>query len=127
MSSFAIAVSPRSSGSPPSRLSDDLAIAFYRLLQEVLLNAERHADAATVQVALSSDPTGLSLLVEDDGQGFEVQTLERTCATRASECGLLKMRERLAQLGGRLDIQSWRGRGTRLLAFVPVNRADSAA
>ncbi len=107
-------------------ISDDLAIAFYRFLQEVLLNAERHADAETVQVALFSDPTGVSLLVEDNGQGFEVRTLERS-GKRATGYGLLKMRERFAQLRGRLDIQSWRGRGTRLLAFVPVNRADSAA
>ncbi len=109
-------------GSEVGPVSDDQAIAFYRFLQEVLLNVERHAEAETVQVALFSDPAGVSLLVEDDGQGFDMRSLERPGAKQANGYGLFKMRERFAGMGGRLDIQSWRGRGTRLLAFLPVER-----
>jgi PAS domain S-box-containing protein len=95
-------------------LPEAVDICLYRFLQEALTNASKHAHANQVSVALRSDAEAVSLLVEDDGQGFEVK------AGMASGIGLLGMQERLEPVGGRLEIQSRPGQGTRLTAWVPL-------
>jgi PAS domain S-box-containing protein len=92
-------------------------ICLYRFLQEALTNVAKHAHANQVWAALRCDVETVSLSVEDDGQGFEVQS-------RASTgIGLLGMQERIELLGGRLDIESWPGQGTRLTARIPLHKA----
>jgi signal transduction histidine kinase/DNA-binding NarL/FixJ family response regulator len=86
----------------------------YRVLQEALMNARLHAEATIVEVKLSIE-RNLTLLVEDDGRGFDV-----AAATRASEgLGLRHMRDRTEALGGFLTIQSKAGEGTSVKLVVP--------
>lgn len=92
-----------------------LALSLFRVAQEALRNALRHAQAQRIGVGLRVDGRGAELSVVDDGQGFDPQA-ERA---RAS-LGLASMRERMALLGGRLEIRSRPGEGTRVTAWAPL-------
>ena len=99
-------------------LPDAVTICFYRVLQEALTNVAKHAHANHVWVALRCNADTLSLAVEDDGQGFDAQTAV-SVSRQPQSIGLLGMRERLELLGGRLEIKSQPGQGTRLVAYAP--------
>lgn len=103
-------------------LPETITICLYRFLQEALTNVAKHAHAQQVRVALSYDGATVSLSVEDDGQGFEAQArMALTSATTG--IGLLGIQERLELLGGRLELDSNPGQGTRLVAHIPWQRA----
>jgi PAS domain S-box-containing protein len=96
-------------------LSSITALAFLRVVQEALHNAAKHSQAQSVVVRLSGSNQYLSLEICDDGVGFDIE------ATRlAAGLGLLSMRERIHLIGGEFDIYSRPGRGTRIMARVPV-------
>lgn len=105
---------------PP--LPDTINISLYRFLQEALTNVAKHANAHRVQVVLCYDTERVSLSVEDDGQGFDKETW-KSAASQNRGIGLLGMEERLTLLGGRLEIGSRPGHGTRLVAQVPWKEA----
>lgn len=102
----------------PAVLPDEVTICFYRVLQESLTNVAKHAHANHVWVVLHSNADMLSLAVEDDGQGFDAQTAV-SVSRQPQSIGLLGMHERLELLGGRLEIRSQPGQGTRLVASAP--------
>ena len=91
--------------------------ALYRIAQEALQNAAKHAHAKTVELTLERQRSELILRVKDDGRGFNPKR------TFPGHLGLHSMRERMAGVGGKLEIQSSRGRGTSIQARIPV--ADS--
>jgi signal transduction histidine kinase len=95
-----------------------VALSLFRIAQEALRNALRHARAQRVEMRLHVGVGGVELSVADDGQGFDPQA-ERE---RAS-LGLASMHERVALLGGRLEIHSQRGEGTRVTAWAPRGAA----
>jgi signal transduction histidine kinase len=101
-------------GDPP-RLGAEDAGQVFRIAQEALQNALRHADAEHIQVRLEDGRGRLRLSVADDGRGFDVAT--RT--VRGRRLGLTSMEERAAELGGRLEIASAPGEGTRVSLEVP--------
>ena len=104
-------------GVPP-----EAATAVFRIFQEALTNAARHARATAVEAHLAVTPEGLSLRVRDDGVGLAPETLE---ATRT--LGLLGMRERARALGGRVEIESAPGAGTCVSVRVPLPASDGTA
>jgi signal transduction histidine kinase len=105
------------SGTKLPRLPETISMTFYRLLQEALTNVVRHAQAQKVQVALNVDGQKLTLLVNDDGKGFDMyNTL--SASARSQGMGLLGMRERVELLGGSLEIETKIGQGTRLCASI---------
>ena len=93
-----------------------LAAALYRVAQEALRNAARHADARHVAVRLRRDDGSAILELEDDGRGFDVEGAER----RRPGMGLFSMRERVGLVNGRLIVTSAPGRGTKIVATVPL-------
>jgi len=96
-----------------------VALAMFRVAQEALTNVLRHARASSVSVRLTRDDGHLRLAVSDDGLGFDVEAAER----RSEESvGLLGMTERIALVGGELSIESDPGRGTTVVASVPIGR-----
>ncbi len=99
---------------PP--LPPSVAAALYRVAQEALRNAGRHADAHRVAVRLRHDGTVAVLEVEDDGVGFDVALAEE----RRPGMGLFSMRERVGLVNGRLTVRSIPRRGTRVVATVPL-------
>ncbi|MEA4906434.1 MAG: PAS domain S-box protein [Anaerolineaceae bacterium] len=93
----------------------DVEQELYRIVQEALNNALKHARAANVAVILRADPAALDLEVKDDGCGFEMSQLAENRGV-----GMSSMQERIQRLGGRLEIQSSPGEGTRVQAWVPM-------
>lgn len=102
------------------RLPDVVETTIYRVVQEGVTNAVRHSGADNVCVSLESNDGLIRAIVEDDGVGFEVDGAFSFQASR-SGTGLLGIRERVASIGGRVDIQSEHGRGTKLVIEVPVD------
>jgi len=96
------------------RLPRDVETAFYRIVQESLTNVARHSGATRVDVLLGRTPTSATLLVEDDGSGFD----PGQAAT--SSLGLVGMRERVGLLQGRFRIESRPGTGTTIAVEVPL-------
>ena len=101
------------------RFSDAIETTIYRVVQEALTNAWKHASASTVSVILEREGDALRIIVEDDGRGFDGDAALRGTAARG-RFGLLGMRERLAIVGGTLDIESQPGSGTAIYARVPL-------
>jgi two-component system sensor histidine kinase UhpB len=93
----------------------------YRIAQEALTNTGQHAAAKTVSVVVHRNNAKVRLVVEDDGQGFEVGA-----ALSESQLGLLGMRERAHLVGGSMTVESSRGVGTTIGVTVPFPTAAPA-
>jgi signal transduction histidine kinase len=96
-----------------SRLPLDIEEGLYRIAQEALNNMLKHAQAQQVQVNLKQVEGAITLEIEDDGSGFDVET-----ARRAGGMGIANMEERAEKLNSRLSIRSEPGRGTRIMVEV---------
>ena len=96
-------------------MSKDTSIALFRVVQEGLSNIIRHARARTVRLELNGDKHNCIVQLTDDGQGFDAASPQ----FRWSH-GLMGMRQRAEALGGRLEIESQPGGGTRLRVAVPL-------
>jgi signal transduction histidine kinase len=96
-----------------TRPASEVETALYRVVQESLTNIAKHAEARNVSVSLARREAGVAAVIEDDGAGFDPR------AVREDAVGLLGMRERLALLDGRLEIESRPGAGTTIVAVVP--------
>jgi signal transduction histidine kinase len=104
------------------RVSLSIKIALYRILQEALSNAYRHAGVKQVKVTLSTDDGHVRLEVADDGRGFTPPPLVGPEATeRVEHIGLRGMRERVSLVGGTFAIESAPGAGTRIVVEVPAD------
>ena len=109
-----------------TRLPRAVEIVLYRVAQEALANAEKHAACKHVRIELAESAAGVvTLTVSDDGRGFAIHGHR---PERGHGVGLPAMRERLALVGGTLSIESAPGAGTRVLAEVPsdLNRESSS-
>ena len=105
-----------------AELPDTVKTALFRIAQEALSNAARHAHAATVGLTLRFEPGGgLALEVADDGQGFDAEAAQ---AVADRGLGLRSMRERADALGALLSLATAPGRGSRLT--VKLSAADLA-
>ncbi|MEA3210297.1 MAG: hypothetical protein QOE70_3354 [Chthoniobacter sp.] len=93
--------------------------ACFRVAQEALTNAIRHARAGTVTVELRAEPDRVWLIVQDDGVGFDHVAMQQR-AGRGASVGLLSMNERVSLLGGELEVNSGPGRGTEIRAWLPL-------
>jgi signal transduction histidine kinase len=93
-------------------LPDEHRTCIYRLVQEAVNNAVRHASARTIEVAVRKDLQRVNVTVQDDGTGFDARFMRGL--------GLLGMEERVRRLGGSLKISSNSGRGTLLQAALPL-------
>lgn len=87
--------------------------AFYRIVQEALNNVEKHANADSVILKIVWSDSQVTITIQDNGQGFDVARKAKT------GYGLSAMQERLAKLGGSVEIQSEHGRGTAVIVAIP--------
>jgi PAS domain S-box-containing protein len=97
----------------PEHISKAIALGVFRVLQEALTNAVKHARTHEFSVTLRGEGNVISLEVVDRGVGFDVQA-------HSSGLGLLSMRERLALIGGGIAIDSQPGHGTAVRVHVPL-------
>jgi signal transduction histidine kinase len=105
------------------RLPDEVETVAFRCLQEMLTNVARHAHAENVLVAVERRGSSFNLAATDDGVGFDVAEVMRRGAYQVA-FGLSGMQERVALVGGTLQIQSWPGQGTQVAIDVPLEPWD---
>ncbi len=102
-------------------MPEDLRTCVYRVIQEALTNAARHAHAKRVKIAVQRWPEEWVVCVEDDGVGFV------TARPRGRQgLGLVGMKERITELSGKVMIDSAPGRGTKIVARIPAESAVKA-
>jgi signal transduction histidine kinase len=107
------------------RVSQEMELSMFRLVQECLTNIHRHSGSPTADIRLERNQTFIRVEVSDVGKGFPLASLEPGAAFPAHPgVGLLGMRERLRRLGGTLSI-STNHPGTRVTAVIPASPADS--
>ncbi|HEX9167297.1 MAG TPA: GAF domain-containing sensor histidine kinase [Gemmatimonadales bacterium] len=104
-----------SSSDVPRAVPQDLALCLYRVAQESLWNVLRHSGARQAVVELHATETAIHLHVMDDGKGFDPEA-----AASHDSLGLVSMRERVATVGGAIHWESSPGRGTTVVAQVPL-------
>ena len=110
----------------PDRLPDEISITLYRIAQEAVGNAVKHAGASTIHVRLRGgsdlgERHRLCLTVSDNGRGFLVDKIQRS-----SSLGLLSMEERVHLLKGSFAISSLPGEGSRVMVEVPITEVATA-
>jgi len=95
-------------------------ISIYRIFQECLTNIIRHSQATHFSVAIKNKNDHVSLMVEDNGRGFNVKKILTRKASQRG-IGIAAMQERVRMLGGSLDIWSQEGLGTRITYNIPID------
>jgi signal transduction histidine kinase len=112
----------------PHQLPPEAEVALLRMAQEALANVHKYANADRANVTLSYIDDRVLLDVLDDGEGFDPAELKTEVGAQdTGGFGLIAMRERMEQLGGRLHIESAPGDGTTLAAELQVGGADQEA
>jgi signal transduction histidine kinase len=95
-------------------LPDEYRTCIYRVVQEALHNATRHAKAATVKVTVRPEEAGVRVMIQDDGVGFDPR--------HGKGVGILGMEERVRHLAGVFKVESAPGRGTTISIFLPLTK-----
>jgi len=104
-----------SAGVPEEGLPTRIQHELLRIAQEAISNAARHAKPTVVSVTLRWNPPNLILQVKDNGSGISSARLEKRDGV-----GLGRMRDRVAQIDAKLEIQTSAGRGTSIIVTVPI-------
>ena len=104
-------------GSVSDQLPEEFKTCIYRVVQESLHNVARHAAASSVRIVAQQELRRLVLSIQDDGQGFDVK--------RSRGLGLLGMEERVAHLGGTLQLISEPGKGTLISVVLPLVASEA--
>jgi len=107
----------------PERYKDCLDIdaqgVVFAILEEAVNNARKHAQASRVLVRLAVESDLFIAEVIDNGRGFDVEAVTKSYGSRGS-LGMVNLRERAELIGGTLNIESVRGKGTRITLVVPI-------
>jgi PAS domain S-box-containing protein len=106
------------------RLSRDLELAIFRVVQECLTNIHRHSESPTAQIRLHQSSERVTLEVTDGGKGIAPEKLSKIASSGAPGVGLRGMQERIKDFGGEIEIVSLT-KGTQIRAIVPL--ASNAA
>ena len=106
-------------GDDDIELGEALTATIFRIVQESLVNASRHAHASRVDITLHRDAGSVSIEVSDNGIGITLDGHKKR-----NSFGLVGMRERINAFGGQLTIERARGRGTTLRAQVPIHELN---
>jgi len=107
------------------RLSDEMELSIFRVVQECLTNIHRHAGSPTAGIRITQDRACVRVEIEDAGKGIPLEKLLALQSSAQTGVGFRGMRERLRRLGGTLQIHS-SGHGTRVTAILPVALATAA-
>jgi signal transduction histidine kinase len=104
------------------RFNPGMEITLFRIIQEAIINIARHAGAENVFVVIKVKDDTVLVEIEDDGDGFDVNSVLRYTADSGRGLGLMGMKERASLIDGRLEICSSIGSGTRLSLSAPLTR-----
>jgi len=103
----------------PQALHHDIENTCFRIVQEVITNTLRHAQASHIRVIVGQRQGQLTVVINDDGRGFDVERA-RSNAIAGTSFGLLNMEERAALVGGTMEINSMPGAGAEIIFQLPV-------
>ena len=101
------------------RLTNEIELSLFRIVQEALNNVSKHAQATKVSVSAEFNGSGIKISVSDNGQGFELQG-SMDDLPRIGQLGLIGMQERVWLFGGSIEVNSEPGKGTELKVDVPA-------
>jgi signal transduction histidine kinase len=101
-------------------LPPDVQIALYRIVQESLNNIDKHARAQQVAVSVKDYDDRVELVINDDGEGFDVSTV------RGTSLGLGIMHERAESIGASIQVESRKGAGTRITVIWHRHKQEQA-
>lgn len=108
------------------RLPPETETALFRVIQEAIINIVRHAMARSVRLVFNTGADQVGVLIEDDGIGFDLVSLS-IAPDDGRGLGLIGMQERIELVGGRLEIDTAPGYGTRIHIHVPINPVQQTA
>lgn len=108
------------------RLPQEAETTLFRVAQEALTNAKKHAQSPQARVKLERQKGSVRLEVRDWGRGFEVGEATNGGGGPGERVGISGMRERVAVLGGELRIESQPGAGTTVVAQVPLSEEEAS-
>jgi PAS domain S-box-containing protein len=111
-------------GLEKKRLPEQVETTLFRVAQEALTNAKRHAETKRVYLSLARRERSVHLEVRDFGRGLDLEGVRSGGGRRGERVGLTGMRERLALLGGGLAVHSKPGQGTSIVAELPLREAE---
>ncbi|WP_025742584.1 tetratricopeptide repeat-containing sensor histidine kinase [Aquimarina pacifica] len=97
------------------RLDNTLEISIFRIIQELITNAIKHAKASEIIISLTNHDSLLNIIVEDNGKGFDAQKLPEK-----EGMGLKSIEKRIEHLEGTFEIDSTLGKGTNILMNIPI-------
>jgi PAS domain S-box-containing protein len=120
-----LTITVEAAGLEGQRLPPEVEITLYRIMQEALSNVARHAGASKAAVTVERRAASVTMTVADDGRGFDVAAALRAIDERTG-LGLHGIRERAAVLRGTVEFLSEPGRGTRVVAEIPLPADDRA-
>jgi signal transduction histidine kinase len=121
---FGIRAELHASGMVKDRLNSEIDTVLYRVGQEALNNVAKHARAEKVDILIQRSAHHVSMIVEDDGLGFDT---EKAFDEGQTGVGLSGMRERVALVGGTIDIESYPGSGTTVVVRIPAPDVTNGA
>ncbi|MCK9376337.1 MAG: PAS domain S-box protein [Syntrophobacterales bacterium] len=109
----------------PIPMDDEIKVLLFRSVRELMMNIVKHAQARNARVTIRRDGDGVNIEVEDDGVGMG--DVKRDSKLKGNGgFGLFSIRERLHYLGGQVQMESEKGRGTRITLMVPLRHAKKA-
>lgn len=114
---FGVHAELHTTGMDKDRLTDEVETVLYRVLQEALTNVAKHSEAGSVSILLERRSDQVSLLVEDNGVGFDGA---QAFGARRKGVGLVGMRERVTLVGGAIEIESVPGAGVTIVVRIPA-------
>jgi PAS domain S-box-containing protein len=109
----------------PIAMDDEIKVLLFRSVRELMLNIVKHAQAHNARVTIRKEGEDVNIEVEDDGVGIQ-DNLRDSKVGSDGGFGLFSIRERLHYLGGRVQVKSGNGRGTRITLMVPLQHAKKA-
>ena len=98
------------------RMENSLELSIFRMVQELVANAIKHANASKVNIQLTQHEDNLNIIIEDNGKGFDRSKLKKT----QSGMGLTSIEKRVEHLDGNFTIDSIMGKGTSIIIDIPV-------
>jgi two-component system sensor histidine kinase EvgS len=104
-------------------MDDDVRAILFRSVRELVANVIKHARATRVNIRVNQDNDRVKVIVRDDGAGFDANTISQSIKTEGG-FGLFSIKERMADLGGSLEIISEPGKGTEAILAVPLEKEE---
>ena len=107
-------------------MSQESEIAIFRMVQECLTNVHRHSESPVAKIHITRSNGMVRVEVQDKGKGMGPMEQTDLAAAGTPGVGISGMRERFRQLNGDLEINSERGKGTTIIARLPVSKLSSS-